>query len=85
MARSRLACFGIASPRKNNDGPHDMESIRATIVRGFDEECAKTPQKTNGRMAQMAFDKGRASRFAAGEREWTMDEINDEIAAAHTK
>ena len=39
----------------------------------------------DGRLAQMAFDKGRASRFAAGEREWTMDEINAEIAAAHTK
>ena len=38
--RRRLACFGIARPSKHTDGPHDMESIRASIVKGFDEERA---------------------------------------------
>ena len=31
--RRRLACFGIAKPRKNIDGPHDMESIRESIAK----------------------------------------------------
>jgi hypothetical protein len=38
--RRRLACFGIVKPRKHTDGPHDMESIRASIVTGFDEKCS---------------------------------------------
>lgn len=38
--RRRLACFGIARPSKHIDGPHDMESIRSSIVKGFDEERA---------------------------------------------
>ena len=42
--RRRLACFGIVKPRKHADGPHDMESIRASIVAGFNEECAETKE-----------------------------------------
>ena len=34
----RLACFGILRPRKNIDGPHDMESIRDSIAKVFGEE-----------------------------------------------
>jgi hypothetical protein len=36
--KRRLACFGILRPRKHIDGPHDMESIRESIAKGFDEE-----------------------------------------------
>ena len=37
--RRQLACFGIVKPRTHTDGPHDIESIRGSIVAGFDEEC----------------------------------------------
>lgn len=43
--RRRLACFGIARPRKNVDGPHDMESIRASIAKSFDEESSMPKDK----------------------------------------
>ena len=39
--RRRLACFGIAKPRKNIDGPHDMESIRESIAKGRAREYAE--------------------------------------------
>lgn len=37
----RLACFGIAKPRKNFNGPHDMESIRESIAKGWAKEFAE--------------------------------------------
>lgn len=40
-------------------------------------------RKLDGRRFWEIFERGRAERFAKGEREWTMDEINAEIAEAH--
>ena len=39
--------------------------------------------KMDGKRAWEIFERGRLERIANGEREWTMDEINEEIAAAH--
>jgi len=36
-----------------------------------------------GQRAWDIFERGRAARFANGEREWSMDEINAEIEDAH--
>ena len=50
-------------------------------------ECqpSATPsnRKLDGQRAWEIFERGRLERMAKGEREWTMDEINEEIAAAH--
>ena len=45
-------------------------------------DTAESP-KMNGKRAWEIFERGRLERIANGEREWTMDEINEEIAAAH--
>lgn len=42
----RLACFGIARPRKNFYGPHDMESIRESIAEGWAQEVAEKEART---------------------------------------
>lgn len=44
--RRRLACFGVLKPRKNVGGPHDMESIRASIARGRAKEYAEKEART---------------------------------------
>lgn len=39
-------------------------------------------RKLDGQRAWEAMERDRKARIARGEREWTMDEINEEIAAA---
>ena len=47
------------------------------------QTVAPVPRQFDGRQAWDIFERGRAERFANGEREWSMDEINAEIAEAH--
>ena len=39
--RPHLKCFGILKPKKHINGPHDMESIRASIAEGRKKEYAE--------------------------------------------
>lgn len=43
--KRRLSCLGILKPRKNAQGPHDMESIRESIIRGRVRERAQLSGK----------------------------------------
>ena len=47
------------------------------------QTVAPVPRQFDGQQAWDIFERGRAERFANGEREWSMDEINAEIAEAH--
>lgn len=39
--KTRLPFFGIVKPKKHINGPHDMESIRASIAEGRKKEYAE--------------------------------------------
>lgn len=47
------------------------------------QTATPVPRTFDGRQAWDIFERGRAERFANGEREWSMDEINAEISEAH--
>ena len=36
--KRRLSCVGVAKPRRNIDGPHDMDTIRKSIAQGLKRE-----------------------------------------------
>ena len=53
------------------------------IIGEYPASGASESRKLDGRQFWEIFERGRAEQFAKGEREWTMDEINAEIAEAH--
>ena len=53
------------------------------IIGEYPASYAPSSRRQNGQLFWEAFERSRAARFATGEREWTMDEINAEIAEAH--
>lgn len=53
------------------------------IIGEYPPSAAPESRKLDGRRFWETFERGRAERFAKGGREWTMDEINAEIAEAH--
>ena len=61
--------------------------VRTRTIPFIIGECppaaAPESRKLDGKHFWEIFERGRAERFAKGEREWTMDEINAEIAEAH--
>ena len=61
--------------------------VRTRTIPFIIGECppanASESRKLDGQRFWEIFERGRAERFAKGEREWTMDEINAEIAEAH--
>lgn len=61
--------------------------VRTRTIPFIIGECqpSATPSniKLDGQRAWEIFERGRLERIANGEHEWTMDEINEEIAAAH--
>ena len=61
--------------------------VRTRTIPFIIGECPPTAalanRKLDGQRAWEIFERGRLERIARGEREWTMDEINEEIAAAH--
>ena len=61
--------------------------VRTRTIPFIIGECAPTAapesHKMDGRRFWETFERGRAERFSKGGREWTMDEINAEIAEAH--
>ena len=60
--------------------------VRTRTIPFIIGECppanASESRKLDGKHFWEIFERGRAERFAKGEREWTMDEIDEEIAAA---
>ena len=61
--------------------------VRTRTIPFIIGECSPsdTPssKRLDGQRAWEVFERGRLERIAKGECEWTMDEINEEIAAAH--
>ena len=53
------------------------------IIGECQPSAAPSNRKLDGQRAWEIFERGRLERMAKGEREWTMDEINEEIATAH--
>ena len=53
------------------------------IIGEYPANTAPASRRQDGQRFWEAFERGRTARFATGEREWTMDEINAEIAEAH--
>lgn len=60
--------------------------VRTRTIPFIIGECqvpaAPSSRKLDGQRAWEAMERDRKARIARGEREWTMDEINEEIAAA---
>ena len=52
------------------------------IIGEYQTPAAPSSRKLDGQRAWEIFERCRLERIAKDEREWTMDEINEEIAAA---
>ena len=53
------------------------------IIGEYQVSAAPSSRKLDGQRAWEAMERDRKARIARGEREWTMDEIDAEIAEAH--